>query len=157
MARKAAKNQTKSSNSASRGSEVEASVIALAEQLGTFLGQVTSKAEGWLDNDMLRAQATQIQNGAGELLKRVNSAGATAKKTVVEAKKTVVQAAKSVRAAKPAAQEEKEANARPSRGPVDAPGKKHRKPPPQQKVDRRGSEPGGPMQGMKGRMQRGRG
>jgi hypothetical protein len=155
MARKAAKNQTKSSNSEPRDAEVEASVIALAEQLGSFLGQVTAKAEGWLDNDMLRAQATQIQKGAGELLKRVNTAGASAKETMAKAKKTVVKAATSVRSAKPAEAPKQ----RPSRGPVDAPGKKHRKPPPQQKVDRRGREPGGPMgqQGMKGRMQRGRG
>jgi hypothetical protein len=142
MARKAAKKQqTEGSTGENRNEEVEASVIALAEQLGTFLGQVTAKAEGWLDTDTLREQATMIRQGADAVLKRVNSAGAAAKQTVAKA-------VKSTRAAKPA-KEEEEAKAKPSRGAVDAPGKKHRKPPPQQKVQRGTTEPMGKRQGLK--------
>ena len=148
MARKAAKKQSEGSTAANQGAEVEASVIALAEQLGTFLGQVTAKGEGWLDNDALREQATMIRDGASEVLKRVNSAGAAAKQSVTTAKQSVTKAVKS-RIAKPAKAEAEESNARPSRGLVDAPGKKHRKPPPQQKIMRGTTAPMGMRQGLK--------
>jgi hypothetical protein len=36
-----------------------------------------------------------------------------------------------------------------SRGPVDAPGKRHRKPPPQQRIDKRMGEPRGKQMGQK--------
>ncbi|HEX9368271.1 MAG TPA: hypothetical protein VF921_16695, partial [Vicinamibacterales bacterium] len=39
--------------------------------------------------------------------------------------------------------------ARPSRGPVDAPGKHHRKPPPQERLDKRMGEPVGKQMGQK--------
>jgi hypothetical protein len=39
--------------------------------------------------------------------------------------------------------------ARPPRGPVDAPGKRHRKPPPQERVDRMMGEPKGKKMGQK--------
>lgn len=38
---------------------------------------------------------------------------------------------------------------RPSRGPVDAPGKRHRKPPPQERTDERMGEPQGKQMGQK--------
>ena len=147
MARKAAKKQTAGSTGGVDNAEVEASVIALAEQLGTFLGQVSNRAEGWLDTDALRQQATMIRDGAAEVLKRVNSAGASAKQTAKAAKDTVTNAVKSARAAKPV--EAEEPKTKPSRGLVDAPGKKHRKPPPQQKIMRGATEPMGKRQGLK--------
>jgi len=148
MARKAAKKQTAASTGAAGNVEVEASVIALAEQLGTFLGQVSNRTEGWLDTDALREQATMIRDGAAEVLKRVDGAGAAAKQSVTRAKQSVTKAVKS-RIAKPAQAEDEESDARPSRGAVDAPGKKHRKPPPQQKVTRGMTEPMGKRQGLK--------
>ena len=36
-----------------------------------------------------------------------------------------------------------------SRGPVDAPGKRHRKPPPQERIDKRMGEPEGKQMGQK--------
>jgi hypothetical protein len=36
-----------------------------------------------------------------------------------------------------------------SRGPVDAPGKRHRKPPPQESIDKRMGEPRGKQMGQK--------
>jgi len=57
--------------------------------------------------------------------------------------------------AKPAA-----AAARPSRGAVDAPGKRHRKPPPNETLDKRMGEPVGKKVGQKSvrnSMRRGRG
>lgn len=38
---------------------------------------------------------------------------------------------------------------RPSRGPVDAPGKRHRKPPPQERINERMGEPQGKQMGQK--------
>ena len=49
---------------------------------------------------------------------------------------------------------------RASRGPVDAPGKRHRKPPPQESIDKRMGEPTGKKMGQKSfknAMRRGRG
>jgi hypothetical protein len=112
---------------------VEGKVIALAEQIGWFLGTVQNKAEGWLDRDALNKQVTRIRDGASELLKHINNA----REATVNAGAT--KAAASVKNAAP----------RPSRGPVDAPGKKHRKPPPQEKVDRRMGEPVGKKMGQK--------
>jgi hypothetical protein len=40
--------------------------------------------------------------------------------------------------------------ARLSRGPVDAPGKRHRTPPPQERTDKRTGEPRGKQMGQKG-------
>jgi hypothetical protein len=142
---------------------VEPMVIALAEQLGTFLGRVQAKADGWLESETLRQQVGQIRDGATSLLEQVNQSSAAARKSAAKAGAVVRQsAAKAVAAVRPKAKAAKKAPAKVkarSGGTVDAPGKKHRKPPPQQKVDRRGSEPGKPMgqQGAKGRMQRGRG
>jgi hypothetical protein len=44
-----------------------------------------------------------------------------------------------------------------SRGPVDAPGKRHRKPPPQERLDKRMGEPVGKQMGQKSAKTRGRG
>jgi hypothetical protein len=49
------------------------------------------------------------------------------------------------KAAKPAAGQA----TRLSRGPVDAPGKRHRKPPPQERLDKRMGEPTGKQMGQK--------
>ena len=50
------------------------------------------------------------------------------------------------------------ATTRVSRGPVDAPGKRHRKPPPQERLDKRMGEPVGKQLGQKSaKMTRGRG
>ena len=47
--------------------------------------------------------------------------------------------------------------ARISRGPVDAPGKHHRKPPPQERIDKLMGEPTGKKMGQKSVKTRGRG
>jgi hypothetical protein len=73
-----AKSTTNPADSQVRHDSVEPMVIALAEQLGTFLGRVQAKADGWLDNDALREQVAQIRDGAANLLSRVNRAGAAA-------------------------------------------------------------------------------
>ena len=114
-------------------------VIELAEQLGTFLGRVQAKAEGWLENETLRAQVTQIRDSAAELLDHVNRASAAARKA----------AAKSSPARAEKAAPAESSSVRPSSDPVHAPGKRHRKPPPQESINKRFGEPRGKHAGQK--------
>lgn len=111
------------------GDGVEQKVMALADQLGGFIGTVQAKAEGWLDRDALLREVGRIRDGASDLLDQVKRASQKAR-----------DAAKA-----PAA-----TTARPSRGAVDAPGKRHRKPPPQEPLDKRMGEPMGRKMGQKG-------
>lgn len=120
--------------------KVEQKVVALAEQLGWVLGTVQAKADGWLDRERLRKELGRIRDGAAELLDHVTRASAEAREA----------------AAKPAGA----TTMRASRGAVDAPGKRHRKPPPQESVDKRMGEPLGKQMGqksVKNRMRSGRG
>jgi hypothetical protein len=128
---------------------VEPMVIALAEQLGTLLGRVQAKADGWLESDALRQQVSQIRDGATQLLDRVNRASVAARKSV--AKPTVKKSKAKSRAS---------ATKGRSGGAVDAQGKRHRKPPPQELFDPRLGEPMGKQMGqksVKNRMRSGRG
>ena len=90
--------------------DVEKRVLALAHQLGRLIGTVEQKAEGWLDQDALNKQVTQIRDSANELLDQLGGAIASGRaESVAEASPT-----KASRAAR-------------SGGAVDAPGKSHRK------------------------------
>lgn len=141
--------------SAQREGGVEPAVIKLAEQLGSFLGRLRKKADGWRGNATMRQQATQIRDGAADLLEQVSKASASARKTV--AKATPVKAAKALASPKRREREgEKSVKAR-SGGAVDAPGKRHRKPPPQELFDPRLGEPMGKQMGQKSLKRRGRG
>ena len=118
---------------------VEPMVIALAEQLGTFLGMVQAKAEGWLENDTLREQVGQIRDGALNVLKQVNRASEEARKA----------AARQMPKAKATPVAKKSKATGRSGGVVDAPGKRHRKPPPQESINKRMGEPTGKKAGQK--------
>ena len=89
---------------------IERRVVAYAEQLGWLVGTVQAKAEGWLDRDTLTKQISSIRDGAADLLERM-AAGDGGK------------------AAEPSAAPRM--NKGRSGGVVDAPGKKHRRPMPQ--------------------------
>ena len=108
---------------------VEERLVAFAEQLGTLVGTVQSKTEGWLDRDALGKQLAAIRDRASELLDQVNPTAGT------------LVAEKPNRGAprKPTAKVTSSGTS--SRGLVDAPGKRHRKPPPQTKVSRHASAP----------------
>ena len=127
-ARKAAKKNPSAGGKAT-ADVVEQKVIALAEQLGWFIGTVRSKAEGWLDRESLRKEVGRIRDRAAELLDHVNRASTLAREAATQPKAT--------------------AKTRASRGPVDAPGKRHRKPPPQEPLDKRMGEPKGKQMGQK--------
>ena len=178
MARKAAKGKAVSSKAKSQQATgnpgLESGVVKLAEQLGWFVGTVQAKADGWLDSDVLKQQMTQIRDGAAQMLEQVNRAGAAAGESATKlasAAKAAMPAmpampsmpampgtaAKKAAAAKQAAQDQKRQQ---SRQAVAAPGKKHRKPPPQEKVDPRASATATKQLGRKnltGATRRGRG
>lgn len=123
---------------------VEQKVVELAEQLGWFLGKVQAKADGWLENEAVQKQLGQIRDGAADLLKHVKSTGAVVRRAAAKSASAAKISAKPV-AVKPAEPPTK----RQSRGAVDAPGKRHRKPPPQERTDRRMGEPVGKKMGQK--------
>ena len=108
---------------------VEERLLAFAEQLGLFVGTVQAKAPGWLDRTVLTKEIGRIQDSAADLLAHVNRADALQRNTT--AKRTAISAP------------------RPSRGPVDAPGKRHRNPLPAERIDRQMGEPRGKQMGQK--------
>ena len=143
---------------------VDQQVVELAEQLGWFLGTARAKADGWLESDRVRKELARIRDGATELLQHIDAASRSAQMTVVKAVTAKPAAsAKPVATAKPAATAQPAATAkpvataktaaqtalRPSRGLVDAPGKRHRQPPPNVKLDKRMGEPVGKQMGQK--------
>lgn len=109
---------------------IERKVIAFAEQLGSLMGTVQAKAEGWLDRKALSKEISRIRDGAAALLDQVNFEG-TAAATSASRETGSTRAS------------------RLSRGPVDAPGKRHRKPLPREPIRKRMGEPTGKQMGQK--------
>jgi hypothetical protein len=89
---------------------VEQKVLALAEEMGRLIGTVQARTDGWLDPQSMRDQLTRIHDGATDLLAHLGDA-----------------AGKSGASAPQAAGRNSSGR---SGGKVDAPGKKHRPPPP---------------------------
>jgi hypothetical protein len=124
----------------STGDDVEEKVLAFAEQLGFMVGTVKAKADGWLDREALTKQIGRIRDSANELLSHVTPASVAGRGTTDSSLDT--------------------APARVSRGPVDAPRKRHRRPPPQERLAKGMGEPRGKQMGQKnakGAHRRGRG
>jgi hypothetical protein len=86
---------------------LEQRVVAFAEQLGRIAGTVQTKAEGWMDRESLNRHLSSIRDGAADLLRQLTQG------TGLKNRSTGTSSG--------------ERSARRSRGPVDAPGKKHRK------------------------------
>jgi hypothetical protein len=129
-----------SSSAGKKSGAAEQKVVKLAEQLGWFLGTASAKAEGWIGNAKVRKELASIRDGAAQLLQHIDAA----------ARSALMESARPKAAAKPAAKPRTAAlNVKPSRGPVDAPGKRHRKPPPQERLDKRMGEPVGKQMGQK--------
>jgi hypothetical protein len=91
---------------------IERRVVAFAEQLGRIVGTVQAKTEGWMDRDALSKQIASVRDGAADLLEQLAGSVTKASK-----RKPVSAASSSKRTGR-------------SGGMVDAPGKKHRKPMP---------------------------
>lgn len=145
MASRKTAGKTQSKAATTHGDAMEQKVVALAEQLGWFLGTVRGKADGWLDNPTVRTEVARIRDGAAELMEQVTRASASAKQAVATAGTAARKAVKTAKASTPVVV----SVAKPSRGSVDAPGKRHRKPPPQERVDKRMGEPEGKHMGRK--------
>ena len=127
------------------GDVVEDRLRAFAAQVGTMVGTVQRRAEGWLESDVLRAEVARIKDSASDLLEYMNSLAPSLpggeKGTPRRPQRSAV-----TRVSK--------------RGPVDAPGKRHRKPPPQERGSRRMTDPEGSQTGpqkVKAARRRGRG
>jgi hypothetical protein len=103
------------------GDGIEQQVVAFAEQLGRVVGTVQAKAEGWLDPKALSDQVARVRDSAASLLQQI---GAPA-----EQKAEPATSGGSGRASIATIDRGRKAGGR-SGGVVDAPGKKHRKPVP---------------------------
>jgi len=108
---------------------VEEKLLAFAGQLEWFVGKVQAKTPGWLDRTVLTKEIGRIQDSAADLLAHLNREDVLQRNTT--AKRTAISAS------------------RRSRGPVDAPGKRHRKPLPPERMDRQLGEPRGKQMGQK--------
>lgn len=135
---------SKSTGNTKSKTDTEAKVVALAEQLGWFLGTAKAKADGWLESDKVRKELARIRDGASELLQHIEAAARSAS---IETRGKKADKPGPVVAGPDARKVAKDA--RPDRGPVDAPGKRHRKPPPQERLDKRMGEPVGKQMGQK--------
>ena len=107
--------------------QVEEKVLAFAKQLGVLIGTVQGKAEGWLDREALSKEVSRIRDGAAELLAHVSPTGKAQPKKSAKSK----------------------AAAKPGRGPVDAPGKRHRKPAANEPIGKHLGEARGRQMGQK--------
>ena len=103
-------------------------LVAFAEQLAVLVGTVQAKAEGWRDRAMLTREIGRIRDSAADLLAHLNREDAVRN---MPARRTATSAT------------------RRSRGPVEAPGKRHRKPLPQERIDKQMGEPRGKQMGQK--------
>ena len=101
-----------------------------AEQLGTLVGTLQNRAEELIDREALAKELSRLKDDASGLLDQLGSIAST-----VGARATGQQ--------RPAAATSNSGGKQTGRGPVDAPGKHHRPPPPQERVSRRASQPKG--------------
>jgi hypothetical protein len=108
--RQANSKTTASASSAATADPMEQRLMAFAEQLGGMVGTIHAKAEGWLERENLNKQIASVRDGAAHLLEQLAEA--------TKATKT------------PAAVAPRRASKGRSGGVVDAPGKRHRKPTP---------------------------
>ena len=144
MANKGKKDESTAKDIAEQG------MMQLAEQLGWFLGTMRSKADHLLDNEAVKQQVSQIRDGAMQLFDRVNKASIAAQESMNKASAAARESAKAARmpvaksVAKPTAK-----TAGRSGGTVDAPGKKHRKAPPKEAINKRMGEAMGKKAGQK--------
>ena len=112
-----------------RRDRIDQRLVAFADQLGVFVGTVRANGESSLDRTVLTTELGRIRDSAVDLLAHLTRDDTAQRKT------PAIPTAATV--------------ARRSRGPVDAPGKRHRKPQPQERIDKRMGEPRGKQMGQK--------
>ena len=101
---------------------MEQRVAAFAEQLGRVVGTIQARTEGWRDRKALSTQIGRVRDRASQLLEQL-ARGET----------TTTKPKSGTKVARGAATTG-------NRGPVDAPGKRHRKVPPNPDVHLAGSQ-----------------
>ena len=119
---------------------VEQQVMAFADQLDWSLSTIRTKADGWRNSEAVRNEVARIRDGAVRLLEHFSREPESPRKAAPKRAGTLKHRA--------------------DRGLVDAPGKRHRTPPPQESIDPRLGEPIGKQMGqksVKNGMRRGRG
>ena len=137
--------QARVAKTGTTGDVMEDRLRAFADQVGTMVGTVQRRAEGWLESEVLRAEVARIKDSASDLLEYMNSLAPS----LPGGEKGTPRRPQSSVATKVS-----------KRGPVDAPGKRHRKPPPQERGSRRMTDPEGSQTGpqkVKAARRRGRG
>ena len=112
-----------------RSDLVEQKLGAFADQLVIFVGTIRAKGESSLDGTVLTTELGRIRDSAVELLAHLTRQDTSKRRTPVQPTAATV--------------------ARRTRGPVDAPGKRHRKPQPQERIDKQMGEPRGKQMGQK--------
>jgi hypothetical protein len=98
-------------------------LTAFAEHLGTLVGTLQNKAEELVDREALARELSSLKDDASGLLDQLGSFASSV-------------GARTAKGRRPAAPASKKETKRADRGPVDAPGKRHRQPPPQKRVSR---------------------
>ena len=122
---------TKTSAASSASADtMDQRLTAFAEQLGTLVGTLQSRAEELIDREALAKELSRLKDDASGLLDQLGSIASSV-------------AARSAEQRRPTATKSNPGAAQTGRGPVDAPGKRHRPPPPQEHVSRRASQPKG--------------
>jgi hypothetical protein len=110
---------------------IEQRMLAFAEQLGRIVGTVQAKAEGWMDRDALNQQIAGVRDSASELLDQLKTTVTNAATGDSASGSGSGEAAKNNNGAKAPTKSTGDKSARlRTRGLVNAPGKKHRKPMP---------------------------
>jgi hypothetical protein len=117
------------SHDARRRGLIEQRLVAFADQLRVFIRTVQATDESSLDRTVLTTELSRIRDSAIDLLAHLTREETSQRKT------PAIPTAATV--------------ARRSRGPVDAPGKRHRKPQPQERIDKQMGEPRGKQMGQK--------
>ena len=129
MAAAKVEHNDESTESKTTSGPVEQRIVAFAEHLGQWVAIVEAKADGWLDRETLSAAIGRIRDSATDLVAQLNPTTPSAQTTGKTRTRTSAP--------------------RLSRGPVDAPGKRHRKPQAKKPIDRRMGEPRGKQKGQK--------
>ena len=101
---------TSNASSETRADPIEQRLVAFAEQLGRMVGTIQARAEGWMDRETLNQQIASVRDGAANLLEQLADATKATKTSATVAARG--------------------GNKGRSGGTVDAPGKRHRKPTP---------------------------
>ena len=113
----------------SRRDLIEQRLIAFADQLAVFVGTVRAKGQSSPERTVLTTELGRIRDSAVDLLAHLTQEDTSQRETPVSPTAATV--------------------ARRSRGSVDGPGKRHRKPQPQERIDKRMGEPRGKQMGQK--------